>query len=141
MWSIGAVLFKFVVDANSFVKVVAYESWGIALGGLSLFTFSAAIRNAFLKTLRTLKKSALGFVFLNEGVFVIGRLLAFLAISLGPLYLVSVLASTQVFFGVLYGLILTIFWPKVFQEDTSSKGIIKRISLAILTFIGVALVY
>jgi transporter family protein len=141
LWSTGAVLFKFVVDDNSFVKVVAYESWGIALGGLLLFTFSSIIRQAFLKTLKTLKKSALGFVFLNEGIFVIGRLLTFLAISLGPLYLVSVLSSTSVFFGIFLGLILTLLWPKIFQEDTSIKGVIKGLAFASLAFIGIALIY
>lgn len=141
MWSTGAVLFKFVVDANSFVKVVAYESWGIALGGLSLYLFSKTVRQAFISTLKTLKKSALAFVFLNEGIFVIGRLLAFLAISLGPLYLVSVLSSTSVFFGIFLGLVLTLLWPKIFQEETLLKGIIKNVVFAVLAFLGIALVY
>ena len=141
MWSVGAVLFKFVVDQNSFVKVVSYESWGIALGGLILFLFFKNIREPFLDTFKTVKKKAIFFIFVNEGIFVIARLLTFLAVSLGPLALVSVIGSTSVFFGVIFGTVLTILLPNVFREDLSKSGLIKKFSFAALAFMGIYFIY
>lgn len=141
LWSLAGVLFKFVVDQNSFVKVVAYESWGIALGGLLLFMLVKNIRDPFLRTFNTLRKGAIFFVFLNEGIFIIARLLTFLALSLGPLSLVSVIGSTGVFFGIIFGTVLTLLAPKVFTEDISKSGLSKKIGFALLAFIGIYLIY
>src|SRR3989344_629700 len=140
-WTAAGILFKFVVESNSFVKVVAYESWGIALGGFALFTLFASIRKSFIGTLFTIKKYAFGIIFFNEGIFLTARLLSFYAISLGPIALVSVLGSASVFFAILLGWILTLFWPKVFNEDVSKQGLFKKVALSILAFLGIILVY
>jgi drug/metabolite transporter (DMT)-like permease len=141
LWSVGAVIFKFVVDQNSFIKVVSYESWGIALGGIILFAAFPNIRNPFLNTFKTLEKRAVFFVFLNEGIFVIARLLNFAAISMGPLALVSILGSTSVFFGLIYGVILSLVFPSIFKEGLSKQSIIKNVGFGILAFIGICFIY
>ena len=67
--------------------------------------------------------------------------MSFYAISLGPIALVSVLGSASVFFAILLGWILTLFWPKVFNEDVSKQGLFKKVALSILAFLGIILVY
>lgn len=127
--AISAVLFKFVVDAGSFSKVVAYESWGWAIGGAILFTFIPSVRKAFIETTKALKKQALTLIFVNEFFYIASKLLLFLAISLGSVYLVNVITGTQVIFGVLYGVILTLIAPKFFKEDVTKSGLLKKILL------------
>lgn len=139
--AISAVLFKFVVDAGSFSKVVAYESWGWAIGGVILFISIPGVRKAFIATTMSLKKSALVFVFGNELFYVISKLLFFLAISLGPVYLVNVINGTQVIFGVIYGIILTLIAPKIFREDVTKSGLLEKFLLGGVTLIGLALIY
>ncbi len=139
--AVSAVIFKFVVDAGTFSKVVAYESWGWAIGGALLFLFVPSVRNAFINTTKNLKKTALILVFGNEFVYVISKLLFFLAISLGPVYLVNVIGGTQVLFGIIYGIILTLIAPKIFKEDLSGKSLIKKMVLGILTITGLTLIY
>jgi drug/metabolite transporter (DMT)-like permease len=140
LWSTGAVLFKLVIDQNSFTQVVAYESWGIGIGGMIAFLLFKGIRSSFLETLKSVRKSVVFFIFLNEGIFVVSRLLAFLAISMGPLALVSIIGNTNVFFGLIYGTVLTLIWPKAFEEDISSRGLIKKTAYSLLAFLGIVLI-
>jgi bacterial/archaeal transporter family protein len=136
-WASGSVLFKFVVDVNTFSKVVSYESWGIALGGLFLYVLFPSIRSAFHKTMKTVSKKTLIILFFNEGMYVISKLFAFLAMSLGSVSLVSIVGSTSIFFGILYGWILTLLYPKVFQENISKEGLFKKIGFSIIVFLGI----
>jgi drug/metabolite transporter (DMT)-like permease len=140
LWSTGAVLFKLVIDQNSFTQVVAYESWGIGIGGMVAFLLFKGIRSSFLETLKSVRKSVVFFIFLNEGIFVVSRLLAFLAISMGPLALVSIIGNTNVFFGLIYGTILTLIWPMAFEEDISRRGLIKKAGFSLLAFLGIVLI-
>lgn len=140
LWASAFVLFKFVVDGSSFSKVVSYESFGIGLGGLVLYKLFPSIRRVFTKTNKKIHKKVLGFVFVNEGLFVLSRLCTYLAISLGPVALVDVVGGTQVFFAILYGWILTLIAPKIFQEEISGEGLFKKISMGVLVLVGLWLV-
>lgn len=137
----SAVLFKFVVEIGGFTKVVAYESWGWAIGGAILFTVLPPVRKAFIETTRNLKKKALTIIFANEILYIGSKLFMFLAISLGPVFLVNVISGTQVFFGIIYGAFLTLIAPQIFKEDISKKGLIKKLILGGVTLFGISLIY
>lgn len=135
-WAIAAVVFKFVVDSGSFTKLISYESFGMVLGGLVLYIFFPSFRKAFKKTQKGLRKITLAVILINEGVFSIGRFFAYLAISLGSVALVNVIGGTQVFFGILFGFLLTLIAPKIFQENISKVGLSKKIITAVLVLLG-----
>ena len=139
-WSSSSVLFKFVIDSNSFIKVVSYESWGMGIGGVILYLSFPSIRNAFHRINKTISKKALTVIFINEGLYVASRLLTFLALSMGSVALVTVVESTSVFFGIILGWILMLFAPKIFHEDTTKEGLMKKFLLAITVFIGIMLI-
>ncbi len=135
-WALSLIVFKFVSETNSFVKMVSYESLGWAVGGAVLFAVFPGIRNAFFKTASALKKQALGVVFLNEIIYVASKLIGFWAISLGPVAMVSVIGSTNVFFGVAYGWILTLAAPKIFKEAIDKRSLAGKFCLASLLVLG-----
>lgn len=139
LWALSGVLIKFAINANSFSKILSYESWGIALGGAIVFLLFPGIRKAFLANVKTIRKRTVNIIILNEGLFVFAKSLGFYAFSLGPVALVSVLTSTQVFFGIIYGVILTKAFPKLFKEDISKEGIAKKITMAVLVILGIIL--
>jgi len=70
---------------------------------------------------------------------VVGKIFTIIAIAEGPGALVSVLGSTQVFFAILYGFILTKISPHIFEEDISRAAITKQLFLSIVMFCGVFL--
>lgn len=141
LWALSAVMAKFAIQATSFSSILAYESWGLGIGGTLLFIFFPQIRNSFLESVRTVPKRALFLMFTNEGVFVLAKSITFYAYSIGPASLVSVLGSTQVLFGVLYGYILTTLLPKYFKEDVKKETIVQKLLwgvlfLVVIFFVG-----
>ncbi len=140
IWAGSLVLFKFVADENQFVALLPYESWGLALGDLILYLFVPSIRNAFHQNIKTVSRTALGYLAVNETIFVAAKLLGLTAVALGPVALVSVLGSTQIFFGVVLGVILTTLAPTIFKEDISRRNLARKGILALVMFGGILLV-
>lgn len=141
MWAIAAILVKFAVDANSFSKILSYESWGIGLGGIMLYLLFPSIRNAFHGSIKTVRKIALGIMFINEGLFILSKSLTFFAYSIGPVALVSIVGNTQAFYGIFFGLILTAVAPTVFKEEIDKTSVITKVAFVLLLFAGICLIY
>jgi DME family drug/metabolite transporter len=141
MWASSIVLFKFVVSETSFADVLAFESWGMALGGLALYLFLPPLRRAFHTSIRSIRQRGLAMIFVNETVFVVAKLLTFTAVSLGPVALVSVLGSTQVFFGIALGWLLTTLLPHIYNENVSRANLLRKGALAAVMFGGILLVH
>lgn len=140
MWASAYIAIKFASHSIDFTDLIIYESLGITIGGLSLYLFIKKTRLAFIESFKKINKTTVGVIFLNEGIFLFAKLLAYLAITSGPVTLVSVISSTQIFFGILFGVILTIILPKVFHEDLSKKSLGKKVGLSVLAFIGIYLI-
>lgn len=141
LWAVGNILFRFVSSETGFFNLLAYTGWGFGLGGLSLFIFSSSIRNAFLENYRYVGKTVTVTIFTNEAIFVIARLCSYYAITLASsAALVSVISSTQVFFGVLYGLILASVAPHIFKENITRSALIKKIIWGGLAVVGIYLI-
>lgn len=136
MWALAYVLFKFVIETNSFIKVISYEGLGMGVGGFILYHFFPSIRRAFDKTNKKVRRRVLYFIAINEGIFLVSRLLTYLAISKGPVALVGVVGGTQVIFAIVYGFALTKIAPKIFQENITKKGLYKKIAMAALVLVG-----
>lgn len=138
LWASGNMLFRLVSSGTGFAPLLAYTGWGLGLGGLALFLFSASIRNAFLENFHSSGKDVTLIILINETIFVIARLITFYAITLASaVALVSVISSVQVFFGIVYGFILTSLAPKIFKENISKKAVFKKIIWALVAILGV----
>lgn len=141
MWAVSSVLLKYLVTENAFWKIFIYQSWGAGLGGFLLFCAVPYMRRAFLSSFRVVNIPVLGLILLNESVFITGKLSNILALSKGAATLVTVLGSTQVFFGIIYGRVLTKAVPQVYREDVSRRGLVHEMILATGMFIGICLLY
>lgn len=133
----SAVIFKFAVEANSFSKILSYESWGIGIGGLALFLLFPSVRNAFIKTNKEVGRKVMSIMLLNEVILIAAKGVMFLAISLGSVALVSVLGGTQVFYGIIFGYILTLIAPKIFKENIERKGLAIKVLWMSVLFLGI----
>lgn len=141
MFASAAVLIKFAINATSFSQILSYESWGIGIGGVVLYLLFSFIRKAFNEIITTVGKRILGIMFLNEGIYVLSKSLSYFAFSIGPVALVSVVGSTQVFFGILFGWFFTLLFPQIFNEKIGKKDLSKKVGLAITLILGVFLIY
>nr|MBA3869332.1 hypothetical protein [Anaerolineae bacterium] len=137
---LSVVMFKFVAGGDHFERFLPYESWGLALGGLLIYLLVRPVRVAFHESLRTIPRKALAIIAVNETIFLCAKLLTLAAVALGPAALVSVLGGTQVFFGVIAGWILTMIAPSVYNENIARSELLRKGLVAIVLFIGIALV-
>ncbi len=141
IWAASYILIKLASEEGlNTSELVMYESAGVVLGGICLLLFVSVVRKAFLKTIRKLKAVDLSLILINESLYLGAKILTYIAVSLGPLALVSILGSTQIFYGILLGAVLTILLPKAFKENISKEGLYKKVFLGALAFIGIILV-
>lgn len=105
-----------------------------------MYLLVPSLRRSFHVSLKSLRPRGLAFIGINEMLYVTAKLIGFIAITLGPVALVSVIGSTQVFFGILYGWILTTLLPGIFREDISRANLIRKGALALVLFAGIVLV-
>lgn len=139
VWALSEVLFKLISEDHPFGTLVVYESWGIGIGGIFLYLVPS-IRRAFFENLHHMRFTAFGLVFLNELVFVGSKLCKLLAVTLGPIALVNVLSSTQIFFAIALDWALTLLLPTVFKADFSRANFLRKIAGAAVMFTGLLLV-
>ncbi len=140
IWASALVLLKHVVAEVDLLHIMAFESWGLALGSFTLYLLVPRLRKAFNQSIRIIPRRGVGMLALGQTVFVVAKLVAFTAVSLGPLALVSVLGSTQVFFGLVVGTLLTTIAPAIFKEDISGTNLARKGVLALVMFGGILLV-
>lgn len=140
LFATSAVIIKFTSGLTDFGSIMIYESWGLAFGGLIAFACVAVVRRAFLESFKTVGRSTISIIFFNEGLFIASKAMTFFAIVLGPVSLVGVIGGTQVFYGLLFGILLTWLFPKIFHESLKKKEIITKTLLTAILFGGVWLI-
>jgi drug/metabolite transporter (DMT)-like permease len=140
LFATSAVIIKFATGLTDFGTLVIYQSFGLGFGGLLVFILGDRSRRAFLESFRTVGRSTLSVMFFNETLYLASKALTFLAIVLGPVSLVGVLEGTQVFYGLLFGVLLTLMFPKIFHESIIKREIVTKIALSALLFVGVWLI-
>jgi drug/metabolite transporter (DMT)-like permease len=135
LWSVAVIIFKPISQDFSLIALAAIESWGIAFGGFILYLAIPKMRRAFHKDIRRANKALLVVLF-NESISIVAKLLSFLAFSLGPVALVSVLGTTQIFIGIFLGLFLTKYIPSVFSETLDRSRLSSKVSWSLIMVIG-----
>lgn len=140
LWSCGAILFKYTAPSNDFISTLGLEGIGIGIGALIAYLCNANLRKAFHKTIPNVSLPVLGLLTLNEILSLTGKWLVFWAVLLGPVALVDVVVSVQVFYAIAAGWVLTYFFPQIFKEDLSKNTLILKIASAITLMIGVFLI-
>ena len=133
------ILDTYVIDIRTLVISTMYSAIGYSVGTLVLYLVAPPIRNAFNQHIRTATTKTFGSVYMLEGLFFLRQLALFLAISLGPVALVTVLSSTSVFFGIVLGWIFTLIAPQIFKEDIRRENLTRKALWAGVLFVGLLL--
>ncbi len=140
IFAASAVVFKFAVSGNDVFELIGYEAIGISVGALIVWLVMPAMRREFLASLKAIRPQAVGIIIAKELTADLAKLLSFVAMSLGPVALVAVVGSTQAFYGILAGWLLTLIAPAIFREDISRSNLLKKGGLAGLLIFGIWLV-
>ena len=134
------ILFRFVVVRQEFWPSLGYDIVGEGFGGLLLLLFARYRRQSW----QELKKISLnlGLIFsVNQAIYLAGRFFAYRAISLAQVALVAAVGGVQPFFVLIFGIVLSVWFPSVVKEDIRHSTIALKILAIGLIFTGVWLIY
>jgi drug/metabolite transporter (DMT)-like permease len=135
IFAVAQVLYKFGVTEIPFWNTLPYEGFGIALGALSIVLYKNNF-SKFKKETTKFKKRVFIFLTINELVYIVGRYTGYFAISLISVGLVSILAGLQPLFTLIYGIILSIWFPHIIKEVITKKTLGLKFTAIVIIIVG-----
>lgn len=136
--ALSNVIFKFFAVSESFWSTIFWTYLGDALFGIFILLIPKYFKQ-FKHLLKTNTKAFLAINGANELVNLGGGLSVSFASLFAPIFLVSAISSTTTLFVFLFGIILTIFLPKLAHEDLSRANLLQKGFAALLVTAGVIL--
>lgn len=137
MSALSALIFKIIALEQNYWGTAFWEYIGGAFFGLFLFTCIGLYRKQFLATIAKGRLVVFSINFLAELLNIIAKLLVNFASLLAPLTLVLVVNGFQPLFVFVYGILITIFLPKIGKETLTKKVIVQKLIAIFVIFIGV----
>jgi drug/metabolite transporter (DMT)-like permease len=137
--ALSSVLFKFFAVDDSFWATTFWTFAGEGLFGLVLLAVPH-YRRQFMQLVRRFPGAVMGVNASNELVNLGAGLSVRYATLLAPVALVTAVSSTTTFFVFAFGILLTLFFPKLGREDLSRGNVLRKGAGAILVMAGIALV-
>lgn len=134
--ALSGLIFKVIAVETDFWTTAFWGYVGDTLVGIFFLVCVASYRTEFLKVLQGNRMSILGLNAFNEIVNVIASLAFKFATLLAPLALVWTVNGFQPFFVFLYGVLITLFFPRIGSESLARKHVVQKIATIAVMFIG-----
>ncbi len=134
--AISGVVFKFVALEESFWVTSFWENLGIFLSSLLLFLVPS-YRRQFVHVVKTNGPKIIALNTVNETIVIIGKITLNFATLLVPISMVYFVAEGfQPFFVLAYGILLSLFFPKLTSENIQSSVVIRKLFAIMVMFLG-----
>lgn len=138
-YSINAVIFKSVAQTEGFVASLFWDMLGKVVFGLILLLAISSYRKQFFNLLKESGAKFVGLNIVNEILSLVGELALVLAVLFAPVALVQSVGGLQPGFVLIFGVLLTLFFPKFATESLEKRFLVQKIiGIAIIT-VGVYL--
>jgi hypothetical protein len=137
--ALSSVLFKFFAVKDDYWTTTFWNFTGEALFGFAIL-LSARYRHQFAQLFRRHPGPVIGVNAANELINLGGGLGVRYAMLLAPVALVSAISATTTLFVFVFGVLLTLFLPRLGREDLSARNLVQKALGAILVAAGVMLV-
>ena len=137
--ALSSVLFKFFAVQGDYWSTTFWNFVGEALFGLAILVVPH-YRKQFAVLFKKHPGPVIGVNAANELINLGGGLAVRYAMLLAPVALVSAISATTTFFVFLFGVLLTLFLPRLGREDLSARNLIQKAMGAVLITAGVILV-
>jgi len=134
LYAVVGVIFKMVAIEDGFWVSMFWNFVGTVLMGIILFVYNKAYRLQFLQIFKHNSWSVISLNSLNEILFVIAEGAVAYATLLAPIALVMTVNGFQPLFVFLFGILITLFFPKAEKESLSRNVIAQKIlAIGIIT--------
>lgn len=139
LFSLNFIIFKFfAVEANFFVTSF-WEYVGFVICAICLLLIKK-YRQEFFDVFKANSKAVLGINSVNEIVNICAKVSFNIASLLVPVTLVWIVNGSQPIFVFIYGVIITLFFPKLGKENISRPALIQKVIGILVIFIGTIVV-
>lgn len=140
LFAISIVLYKFGVQEIPFWHTLPYEGFGMVLGALSILLYRNN-KKIFMNETKIFPKRIFAWMSINEGVFILSRYTAYFALSLIAASIVNVLGGFQSLFVLIYGIVLSLWFPKIIKEVISKQTVGIKLASVFGIIIGLSLIF
>jgi drug/metabolite transporter (DMT)-like permease len=137
--ALSSVVFKFFAVRDEFWSTTFWTFAGEGLFGVGILLVPH-YRKQFVTLFRKNPGAVIGINAANELINLGGGLGVRYASLLAPVALVSAISATSTFFVFLFGILLTIFFPKFGREDLSARNVYQKAAGGLLIMVGVGLI-
>jgi drug/metabolite transporter (DMT)-like permease len=137
--ALSSVLFKFFAVRDDFWTTTFWNFLGEALFGFAILLIPA-YRKQFAHLFCRHPGAVIGVNAANELINLGGGLGVRYAMLLAPVALVSAISATTTLFVFLFGILITLFLPRLGREDLSGRNLFQKAVGALLVTAGVVLV-
>ena len=137
--ALNGLIFKFAAIEADFWTASFWEYVGFALIATVLLAFVGSYRRQFISVMQANKLPVVGLNAINEVLNITAKLSMNFATLLAPLALAWVGNGFQPFFVLLFGVILTLFFPRLGAESLLKKSLLQKIVAIAIMFLGTML--
>jgi uncharacterized membrane protein len=137
--ALSGLIFKAYALKVEFWTTIFWMFVGEAVVGVALLLITP-YRRQFMALLRENTAALLSINGSNEVINISGSLGNRYALLFAPLSIVQAIGSTTTLFVFAFGVLLSLFFPKLSREDLSARELVQKGVAAVLVAIGVALV-
>ncbi len=137
--ALSSLIFKFFAVEDAFWSTTFWSFVGEAVFGIFLM-IPLANRRQFASMMRTNTVAVLSVNGANEVINLAGGLGTRYALLFAPLGIVQAISGTSLFFVLLFGVLLSLFFPKLGREEIGGKSLIRKAIAIAFVVLGVWLV-
>lgn len=140
LFSGAQVLYKLGVEEIPFWSTLPYEGFGMAIGAICVLLYKKNF-SIFINETKSFKKGVFGVLAINDFMYVLARYTGYFALSLMSVGLVSILAGFQSVFVLVFGIILSLWFPYILKEVINKKVLLQKVISIFLMFVGLYLIF
>jgi drug/metabolite transporter (DMT)-like permease len=137
--ALSSVVFKFFAVQDEFWSTTFWTFVGEGLFGAGILAMPH-YRKQFVHLFRRNPGAVIGVNAANELINLGGGLGVRYASLLAPVGLVSAISATSTFFVFIFGMVLTLFFPRLGREDLSARNVFQKAVGGLAIMAGVALI-
>lgn len=136
LYSFHFLFFKVFAIKSDLWTTAFWEYIGFVLFGIVLLLAIKSYRNQFIAVLKRNSKGVLFFNGLNETLNIVAKLIFNYASLLVPIALTWVVVGFQPVFVLLYGVILTLFFPHISKESITARHLAQKLTAIAIMIVG-----
>ncbi len=138
--AVSIVIFRSVIVQQTFWPSLGYDFLGEGLGGVLLLLLPY-YRLGSLDLFKNFKIKVWLTMAGDQGFYTLGRFFSFQALAVIPAALVSSFNGLLPFYTLTFGIVLSVWFPKIIKEDIRRSTLAIKFAAMILLALGVWLVY